>query len=78
MVVYHVFADGDENGGEGPGEEQQGPQKPKKVLTLIIMCKLNNENMSGALIYTYYAKFKFNGIYRGGGGAKFVSGETTG
>lgn len=31
------FADGDENGEEGPGEEQQGPQKPKKVLTLTIM-----------------------------------------
>ena len=34
------FADGDENGGEGPGEEQQGPQKPKKVLRLTIMFNL--------------------------------------
>ena len=33
------LADGDEKGGEGPGEEQQGPQKPKKVLTLT-MCNL--------------------------------------
>ena len=37
------FADGDENGGEGPGEEQQGPQKPKKVLTLTIMCNLTGQ-----------------------------------
>ena len=40
------FADGDENGGEGPGEEQQGPQKPKKVLTLTIMCNLTGQENS--------------------------------
>lgn len=38
--MLSCFLDGDENGGEEPGEEQQGPQKPKKVLTLTLVCNL--------------------------------------
>lgn len=54
--MLSCFPDGDENGGEEPGEEQQGPQKPKKVLTLTLVCNLTIKTSTPSCVASLESK----------------------